>query len=28
MIVTRAGSFVREGDRVRPMVVDETAREK
>jgi hypothetical protein len=28
MIVTRAGSFVREGDRVRPMIVDETAREK
>jgi len=28
MIVSRAGSFVREGDRVRPMIVDESAREK
>jgi hypothetical protein len=25
MIVSRAGSFVREGDRVRPMVVEESA---
>jgi HlyD family secretion protein len=25
MIVSRAGAFVREGDRVRPIVVDEAA---